>query len=168
VRPQRRPGFDRHLRGVTKDTSFRLSGTALPYRPSFFARGSRVRRATPDHLRGMLPRSRSSISLGCSSRPIKPRAHFPKTVRLPCVWHFNPFFTLMYAYAFVLKAVPGPDPEARAHQSSVRRVYAATGGGRTKDGIRAEPSIDLPRGLVRHLEQLWVFVLWQLTRFFGQ
>ncbi len=92
---------------------------------------------------------------------------FQRAFACPACGHFNSFFTLMYAHGFVLKAVPGPDPEARLHQSSVRRVYAETGGGRTKDGIRAEPSIDLPRGLVRQLEQLWFFVLWQLTRLFG-
>jgi len=83
----------------------------------------------------------------------------------PRCGHVNPFFTLMYAYGFELKAVPGPDREGRVHPNSLRRLWLNAGA----DASRHAASTKRPSPWLwgpRTLEPLWPFVLWWLARLF--
>jgi hypothetical protein len=42
----------------------------------------------------------------------------------PACNHLNAFFTLLYAYGFALKTVPGPDVDGRVHPNGVRRLQS--------------------------------------------
>ena len=89
----------------------------------------------------------------------------------PACNHPNGFVTLMYAYAFQIKVIPGPSPDIRVHPNSLRRLLQCAPRPRAKvssyRGLNGEALLkslmvaDVAR---RRLESTWPFVVWWIQQ----
>jgi hypothetical protein len=69
--------------------------------------------------------------------------------RCPCCHHVTPFSTLMDAYGFELKAVPGLDPDGRVHAGTPRPRYLSIPPSNTTGSVASPPRPLLVRWLRR-------------------
>lgn len=92
----------------------------------------------------------------------------------PACRHVNVFLTLMYAYDFELKAIPGIEPDPRVHPNSWRRLQLASDAHRREQASAAvasrprrapaRPSSPHERSVLHdrllRLARLWPFAFW--------